>query len=187
MKEEIGNLLAGNQRTHVLYAYKDRNKYLENAIAYILEGIETGDSVVLIENERNLNVLLKRLENQLTSSQLERIQVISNFDFYQSSGSYHPPAIYEQLTKTITPYLEKGLSFRSWTNVEWGTLENPSSIIEGFETETDRAIHEHNLTIVCAYDSEKMPDHLEEALKKSHGHIMTDDDIMISKVYSSTK
>ncbi|MFC7785603.1 MULTISPECIES: MEDS domain-containing protein [unclassified Rossellomorea] len=184
MKEEIGNLLAGNQCTHVLYAYQDRNKYLENAVAYILEGIETGDSVVLIENERNLNVLLKRLKTQLTSSQLERIQVISNFDFYQSSGSYHPPAIYEQLTKAITPYLENDISFRSWTNVEWGTLEEPTSIIEWFETETDRVVHEYNLTVVCAYDSKKMPDQLEDALKKNHGYLMSDENILNSKVYS---
>lgn len=187
LKEKIGNLLNESQSTHILYSYNDRNRYLQNAIAYVLEGIEKGDSIVLIENERNLNVLLKQLNNQLTSDQLKKIHVISNFDFYQSSGSYHPPAIYEQLTKSITPFLENDISFRSWTNVEWGTLEDPASIIEWFETETDRAIHEHNLTIVCAYESEKMPDHLEDALKKSHGHIMTDEDIVISKVYSKTK
>ncbi|MGF3105428.1 MEDS domain-containing protein [Rossellomorea sp. DUT-2] len=186
MKEKIGSLLNENQCTHILYSYHDRNRYLENAVAYVLEGIEKGDSVVLIENERNLNVLLKRLNNHLTSDQLKKIHVISNFDFYQSSGSYHPPAIYEQLTKSITPFLENDIPFRSWTNVEWGTLEDPASIIEWFEEETDRAIHEYDLTIVCAYESEKMPDHLEDALKKSHGHIMTDEDIVISKVYSNT-
>lgn len=186
MKEKIGSLLDENQCTHILYSYNDRNRYLENAIAYILEGIEKGDSVVLIENDRNLKVLLTQLNNQLTSDQLKRIHVISNFDFYLSSGSYHPPAIYEQLTKSINPFLENDISFRSWTNVEWGTLEDPASIIEWFEEETDRAIHEHNLTIVCAYESGKMPDHLEEALKKSHRHIMTDEDIVISKIYSNT-
>ncbi|MGM0754309.1 MAG: MEDS domain-containing protein [Bacillota bacterium] len=185
MKEKIGKLLNENQCTHILYSYHDRNRYLENVIAYVLEGIEKGESIVLIENERNLNVLLKQLNNQLTDDQLKKIKVISNFDFYQSSGSYHPPAIYEQLTKSITPFLENGLSFRSWTNVEWGTLDNPSSIIEWFETETDRVVHEHNLTLVCAYEAERMPEHLEEALKKSHPHIMKDDDIMVSKVYNS--
>ncbi|WP_179884756.1 MEDS domain-containing protein [Bacillus sp. AFS015802] len=186
MKEKVSHLLAGNESTHVLYSYRDRNRYLENALAYILQGIEAGDSIVLIENERNLNVLLKQLKGHLTDSQIEKLHVISNFDFYQSSGSYHPPAIYEQLTKTITPYLENDISFRSWTNVEWGSLEDPVSIIEWFETETDRVIHEYNLTIVCAYDSEKMPDRLEEGLKKNHGHIMSDDDILISKVYSKS-
>ncbi|UXH43708.1 MEDS domain-containing protein [Rossellomorea vietnamensis] len=187
MEEKISNLLAGDKCTHVLYAYRDRERYLKNTLNYTLEGVEMGETVILIENERNMNVLLKQLKSQLTSEQLEKIQPISNFEFYQSSGSYHPPAIYEQLMKTITPYLENDISFRSWTNVEWGTLEDPTSIIEWFEIETDRAIHEHNLTIVCAYESSKMPDHLEEALKKSHGHIMSDDDIVISSVYRSTQ
>ncbi|WP_171050982.1 MEDS domain-containing protein [Bacillus sp. BHET2] len=184
MKEKISNLLTGSPCNHVLYSYHDRKRYLENAMAYILEGIETGDSVVLIENERNLNELLNRLNDLLTSKQLKKIHVISNFDFYQSSGSYHPPAIYEQLTKSINPFLENDISFRSWTNVEWGRLEDPAPIIEWFEKETDKAVHEHNLTIVCAYEAARMPDHLEEALKKSHGHVMSDEDIVPSTVYS---
>ena len=184
MKEKISDLIADNECAHVLYAYQDRERYLNNAISYTLEGIEAGESVILIENERNMNILLNKLNSQLASDQMEKVHAISNFDFYQSSGSYHPPAIYEQLMKTITPYLEKKVSFRSWTNVEWGTLEDPCSIIEWFETETDRVVHEHKLTVVCAYDSEKMPDQLEEALKKNHGHIMSDKDILSSKVYS---
>lgn len=187
MKEKISKLIAGNECTHVLYPYQDRKRYLNNAITYTLEGIENGEIVILIENERNMNVLQKRLNTQLTSKQLEKVHAISNFEFYQSSGSYHPPAIYEQLKKTIAPYLEHGISFRSWTNVEWGTLEDPCSIIEWFETETDQVVHEHNMTVVCAYDSEKMPDHLEEALKKNHGHLMSDEDIVPSKVYSKIK
>ncbi|WP_044338106.1 MEDS domain-containing protein [Rossellomorea aquimaris] len=184
MKEKISDLLADNECTHVLYAYQDREKYLKNALTYILEGIEMGETVILIENERNMNVLQKQLNSHLTSDELEKVHSISNFDFYQSSGSYHPPAIYENLMKTITPYLEKKASFRSWTNVEWGTLEDPCSIIDWFETETDRVVHEHNLTVVCAYDSVKMPDHLEDALKKNHGHLMSDENILSSKVYS---
>ncbi|MCA1061591.1 MEDS domain-containing protein [Rossellomorea aquimaris] len=187
MKEKIRDLIADNECTHVLYAYQDREKYLKNAIIYTLEGIEMGETVILIENERNMNVLQKHLNRQLTSSQLKKVHAISNFDFYQSSGSYHPPAIYEQLMKTITPYLENQISFRSWTNVEWGTLEDPCSIIEWFETETDRVVHEHKLKVVCAYDYEKMPEYLGEALKKSHGHLMTDENILSSKVYSESK
>ncbi|WP_226677151.1 MEDS domain-containing protein [Rossellomorea aquimaris] len=184
MKEKISELIEGNECTHVLYAYQDREKYLENTITYILEGIESGEHVILIENERNMNVLLMELNSQLTNDQLEKVHSVSNFDFYQSSGSYHPPAIYEQLMKTITPFIENGVAFRSWTNVEWGALEDPCSIVDWFENETDRVVHELNLTVVCAYDSEKMPDQLEESLKKNHGHLMSDQDISTSKIYS---
>ncbi|MCA1064906.1 MEDS domain-containing protein [Rossellomorea sp. AcN35-11] len=187
MRAKISDLLAGNQCTHVLYSYSDQDRYFHNALTYILEGIDTGECVVLIENDRNMNILLKKLSEHLTSDQLRKIQPISNFDFYQSSGSYHPPAIYKQLTKTITPYLENDIAFRSWTNVEWGTLDDPKPIIEWFEAETDKAIHEHNLTVVCAYERERMPEHLEEVLKKSHAHIMTDDDIVPSTVYTLEK
>ncbi|BCB05422.1 MEDS domain-containing protein [Bacillus sp. KH172YL63] len=184
MKEKITDLLTSRECTHVLYSYHDRNAYLNNAVAYIVQGIEAGESILLIENEKNLNELKKRLDGRLTDEESEKLHIVSNFEFYQSSGSYHPPAIYEQLTKSITPFLEEEIPFRSWTNVEWGTLDDPSPIIQWFEEETDRVLHEHKLTIVCAYNAALMPDHLEEALKKSHGHIMTDEDIVPSNVYT---
>ncbi|UTE77041.1 MULTISPECIES: MEDS domain-containing protein [unclassified Rossellomorea] len=185
MREKISELLEANECSHVLYAYQDREKYLKNTFTYILEGIESGEHVLLIENERNMNVFSKELKNRLTSDQLKKVHAVSNFDFYQSSGSYHPPAIYEQLMKTITPFIEKGINVRSWTNVEWGALEDPCSIVDWFENETDRVVHELKLTVVCAYDSEKMPEQLAESLKKNHGHLMTDHDILSSVVYSN--
>lgn len=183
MKNKINDLLTANRCAHILYAYNDRELYLQNAIAYIIDGIEAGDSIVLIENEKNLRLLNKQLNKLLSSSQLEKIQVISNFDFYLSSGGYHPPSIFEYLTKTNTPYLENNISFRTWTNVEWGTLEGPSHIVEGFEKQTDKVVHEFGLTLVCAYEAERMPEDLKSALLKSHPHIMTDEDIHLSPQY----
>ena len=52
MKEKISDLIAGDECPHVLYAYQDRECYLNNAITYTLDGIDMGETVLLIENER---------------------------------------------------------------------------------------------------------------------------------------
>ncbi|WP_175990526.1 MEDS domain-containing protein [Bacillus sp. Marseille-Q1617] len=180
MKDQILNL---NTCAHVLYSYENGESYIKNVIVYISEGIKSGDSVILIENERNIKIIFKQLKSRLTDDQLEKVHAISNFEFYLTRGSYHPPAVYEQLTKTITPYIENGIPFRSWANVEWGSLDDPSQIIDWFEKETDRAVLQYKLKVVCAYGKEKMPAEMQSILEKSHPHIMTDDNLMKSNTY----
>ncbi len=183
MSGKIESVLNESSCAHILYQYEDLDRYFQNVIAYISEGIEGGESVILIENERNILILKNQLEKMLSSSQLEKITTINNYDFYQSSGSYHPPAIFEQLIDMNSPYIENNIPFRTWTHVEWGTLENPSPIVEWFERETDKVIHEQGLKVVCAYESCKMHDDLKSSLKKRHPNIMTDENLYISHVY----
>ncbi|WP_064092810.1 MEDS domain-containing protein [Rossellomorea aquimaris] len=183
MKETFNHMLREKNCTHILYPYESQELYLMNVVAYVTDGIESGDSVVIIENERNLDLIFTQLNKQLSEEQLEKIEAVSNFEFYQSSGSYHPPAIFEELKKNIAPYLENDISFRTWTHVEWGSLENPTHIVEWFENETDIVMHKYNMDVVCAYDSEKMPADLKASLRNNHPHIMTDNDIIESNSY----
>ncbi|NQD66500.1 hypothetical protein HP456_11285 [Bacillus haikouensis] len=148
--------------------------------------MEAGDTVILIENERNLKILLKQLGNRLTSDQLEKIHVISNFEFYLTRGSYETSGVFEQMTKTITPYLEEDIPFRSWANVEWGLLEDPSQIVDWFEKETDKAVQQYGLKVVCAYEAARMPEDMQSVLEKSHPHIMTDDNLTASTSYKNS-
>ncbi|WP_409250787.1 MEDS domain-containing protein [Bacillus sp. SCS-153A] len=187
VSEKVNHYAQNHACTHVLYCYENRESYLNNAVDYLVAGIENGESVILIESERNLLSLMEILKGKLTEQQFEKIHTISNFEFYLSHGSYHPPAIYEQLTKTVTPYFENDIPFRTWTNVEWGTLQEPKKIVDWFEREVDKVVHEHDMTLVCAYDAEKMPAELQTVLEMSHPHIMTDEDLLNSISYETGK
>lgn len=183
MSHIVNDFAVHNACTHVLYCYQNRESYISNTVNYLLEGIKTGDSVILIESERNLNILTPHLKTKLSESEFENIHTMSNFEFYLSSGSYHPPAIYENLIKSITPFLEENIPFRTWTNVEWGTQDDPAHIVDWFETETDKVVHEHNLTLVCAYEAERMPPDLQSILERTHPHIMYDENLTESLSY----
>lgn len=187
MSEELNGFVKANPCAHILYCYDNIDSYIEKVLAFLLDGVESGETVILIESEKNLKLLFNRLKEKLTDNQLKQVHTISNFEFYLSSGSYHPPAIYEQLIKIYTPYFEGDAPFRTWTNVEWGALEDPAHIVDWFEKETDKVVNEQELTLVCAYEAEKMPADMQSILEKSHPYIMTDEDLIDSTLYNKIK
>ncbi|WP_251047447.1 MEDS domain-containing protein [Planococcus sp. ISL-110] len=106
---------------HVLYSYDETHNYIDQVVAFSKHGIKTGDYVILIENPRLSPKILAELKIQLTEQQMEFIHFVKSYDFYYSSGSYHPPAIQAYFEKMIEPYLEEQATFRSWVHVEWET------------------------------------------------------------------
>ncbi|MGR3765545.1 MEDS domain-containing protein [Rossellomorea sp. NS-SX7] len=186
--EEVNRLVKTNPCTHILYCYQNKEMYMKNVLAYLVDGIESGETVILIESEKNLKMLVDRLKEKLTDNQFKQVHAVSNFEFYLSSGSYHPPAIYEQLINIYTPYFEGNAPFRTWTNVEWGGLEDPAHIVDWFEQETDKIVNEQKMTLVCAYEADKMPVDMQSILEKSHPYIMTDEEELIdSEMYNKIK
>jgi MEDS: MEthanogen/methylotroph, DcmR Sensory domain len=187
MEEELNGFVKTKPCTHILYCYHNIDMYIKKVTAYLVDGVKSGETVILIESEKNLIAMNERLKADLTDDQMKRVHIISNFDFYLSSGSYHPPAIYEQLMKIYTPYFNGDTPFRTWTNVEWGVLEDPAHIVDWFEKETDKLVNEQQLTLVCAYEAEKMPADMQAILEQSHPHIMTDEDLIESTLHNKIK
>ncbi|WP_421378128.1 MEDS domain-containing protein [Bacillus salacetis] len=185
MSEFVNRHVKNHICTHILYSHGNNDSYFKNAVDYLVDGVESGESVILIESERNLLILEALLAEKLTKEQMKKVNMVNNYEFYQSSGSYHPPVIFEQVNKTLNPYLENDISFRTWTNVEWGTLEDPSHIVDYFEKGVDQVVYEHELTLVCAYEAEKMPPGMQSVLEETHLHIMTDDDLIKSVLYKT--
>jgi hypothetical protein len=183
MKLKMNQLLKKNKSAHLFYSFSDLKKYIHNTVAYIVDGIESGDSILLIESERILPLLLKELKEYLNESELQKIHHISNFDFYFSSGSYHPPAIFEYIDKSLEPFLKHNIPVRTWTHVEWSTIEGPLAIIEELEQGVDILISNLGLKVMCAYEEKGMPEHLKQVLLRTHKYIMTDDDMTYSEWY----
>ncbi|WNB90710.1 MEDS domain-containing protein [Bacillus sp. NEB1478] len=183
MKQKLNQMLSDQKNAHIFYSFSDTQKYIQNTIAYILDGIESGDSVLLIESERMLPQILIELEKHLDEKDEKRVHHISNFDFYFSSGSYHPPAIFKYIENSLQPFLDHNIPVRTWTHVEWSTIEGPLSIVEELEEGVDKLIAELNLKVMCAYKEVDMPDPFKLALLRTHKYVMTDDDLFFSDQY----
>jgi hypothetical protein len=156
---------------------------MEQVLRFIQDGIVAGDYVILIENERIYPAIHKELSTKLTKDQMKFVHHVNNFDFYYSSGSYHPPAITDYFNRTVQPYVENKISFRSWAHVEWATMEEPLHLIEDFEKIVDEAVNQLSFPLICAYEGEKMPESLKTILMETHPYVLMEDDVIVSEQY----
>ncbi|MCA1322348.1 MEDS domain-containing protein [Bacillus tianshenii] len=179
----MNQLFDEQKSVHVLYAYKEKKSYLEQVVQFIHNGILAEDYVILIENDRLYPMIYKELSMRLTKEQMKFCHWVNSFDFYFSSGSYHPPAIEKYFQKTVHPYIEKNISFRSWAHVEWRSMEEPLHLIEDFERIVDKAVNVVSFPLICAYEGERMPDYLRNILLETHPYVLVEDDLIDSKQY----
>jgi hypothetical protein len=179
----MNQLLEDQKNVHVLYSYNDMENYLNQVLNYIQDGIVAGEYVILIENARLYPIIHQELSTRLTEDEMEFVHFVNSFDFYYSSGSYHPPAITEYFNKMVKPYVENKISFRSWAHVEWATMEDPLFLIEDFERIVDGAVNELSFTLICAYDGEKLPEYVKTFLLQTHPYLLLEDDFIVSEQY----
>lgn len=183
MNSKMNALLVERKNVHVLYSFNEIENYMKQVLNYIEVGIEAGDYVILIENDRLYPMIQKELSTRLTKEQMEFLHFVNSMDFYRSSGSYHPPAIAEYFNKTVQPYVENEISFRSWAHVEWATMEEPLHLIEDFEKIVDEAVNEYAFPLICAYEGKRMPDYLKTILMETHPYVLMEDDFIVSEQY----
>lgn len=156
---------------------------MEEAIHYIHAGIHAGEYIILIENERNFKKIHKELKTKIPSAQMKQLHYVNSLDFYFSSGGYHPPVIKDYFNKTIQPYVDNNVSFRSWAHVEWATMEEPYHLIGEFERIVDKAVNQISFPLICAYEERKMPNALTTLLLETHPYILKKDKLLLSEKY----
>ena len=183
MNNKMNQLFEDQRNVHVLYSYNGMENYMKQLLTFIHDGISAGDYVIVIENARLSPIIQEELSNRLTNDQMEFVHFVNSFDFYCSSGSYHPPAITEYFNNMVQPYVENKISFRSWAHVEWATMEEPLHLIEDFEKIVDGAVNELSFPLICAYKGERMPEHLKKILMETHPYVLMEDDFIVSEQY----
>lgn len=182
-QSKLNHLFKEKRNVHILYSYNEMDSYLKQVLNYIEDGIVAGEYVILIENDHIYPIIHEELSTRLTEDQMKLLHFINSFDFYWSSGSYHPPAIEEYFKKTVQPYVEKKIPFRSWAHVEWTSMKEPLHLIKDVEELVDQAVNELSFPLICAYEGERLPDYLEKILMETHPYILLDDDFIVSESY----
>lgn len=179
MLEEIRQLKKDLQEAHghIFYYFHDEDKYVENAVAYIVAGIEQGGQVCVAENSRLYRLIQDKLQSLLNSEQLARVHYTNNFDFYFLKGTFHPMALMKHCRQTIDSYIEKKVPVRTWGHIEWGKELELDREIEMYEKAFDQMALLNGITSVCAYDVSRVSESLKKSLLESHGFLMTDDEI----------
>jgi hypothetical protein len=164
-------------RGHIFYSFQEVEKYVENAAAYIVSGIEQGDQILFIENDKLIPIIQEKLKSLLSTEQLAKVHYTNNFDFYCSKGTFHPATVFNHFIKSLEPYIENTVSIRTWGHVEWGDPKDIDREIGKYENDVDQMVSLNEITAVCAYDADRVTESLKNSLIKCHGFLMTDDEI----------
>jgi hypothetical protein len=164
-------------RGHIFYSFQEVEKYVENAVIYIVSGIEQDDHILFIENDKLRPAIQEKLKTLLSTEELAKVHYINNFDFYFSKGTFHPATVFNHFMKSLQPYIENTVSVRLWGHVEWGDQKDIVREIEKYENDVDEMISLNEITAVCAYDAYRVTESLKNSLIKCHGFFMTDDEM----------
>ena len=174
---QLSNHLEQSKGVHVFYYSCELESYIQNAVSYILSGIEQEDIIIMIENERIYPLIYKRLVLKLTKEQLGKIYFFNNLKFYWLNNNFYPQTILSYFSEIVNPYLEKNKSIRTWGHVEWGDPKDFETTLEEFENEVNKIVSTMKIITICAYNAERVSDTLKEKLMKHHAFFMTDNDI----------
>lgn len=171
--EIMKDLKKGNSG-HVCYFYDNEITYINNVVSFIVTGIRNGDHILLLENDRNMLLINRRLEKELNEKERGFLHCINNYDFYYFNKSFNPQTIVQNFLENTEPLLEEGASVCTWGLIEWGENEEIHQYIEEYEKEVDNITNEKGIISVCAYHAGRTPDSLKERLINCHGIVLTD-------------
>ncbi|MGD6819130.1 MEDS domain-containing protein [Metabacillus sp. 84] len=174
IKKDIDQYKSG----HILFLFDDADIYIKAASAYILSGVEQGDQIIVIENERMAVLLEKQLKGILTKKQLANVHFLNNFDFYYSNGNFHTPTIVAYFLKVVQPLIDANQRFRTWAHIEWGEIGDIKYEIDDYEKNSEVTVNAMKLLSVCAYNKERLPAKIKTSLLNSHRYLMTGNGII---------
>ena len=163
---------------HICYLYNDHQEYIEKVVTFIMIGIKEGDHILLVENDRNILAINRKLQNELSDGQLANLHIMNNYNFYFTNGNFHPHTILLYFSSYIQSFVENGISIRTWGHIEWGNEKEIQKDIEEYEKEVDKLVKLTGTISVCAYPAERTSDSLVEMLKNCHGVIITDHEVV---------
>ncbi|WP_090989017.1 MEDS domain-containing protein [Bacillus sp. OV322] len=167
---EIQTLTKG----HVLYFFKNQDQYVKNVVDFVISGLELSEYSVIVENDRFIPLIKKRLKLLVDESRLKKVAFVNNYDFYFATGDFRINSIFDYLPNLIEGDLKNDLAIRSWAHVEWRDEREVSRKLMDSENEADKIVAETKLLSVCAYDSERISKEFKEGLLNCHNFLINE-------------
>lgn len=174
---KLTSMLRQTDGAHIFYLSEEEECYINNALVFILDGIQNGDYVFMIENPRLTPHISRRLEKLATEEQLKSVKFANNFEFYWSEGNFLPVSIIQHFKKTLETAAKEGKFFRTWGHIEWGSEEDFHNEILTYDQQANQFISENKFIAVCAYNASRVSERLQQKLRARHSYLMIDDHI----------
>lgn len=171
-----------NQGSHILYFYNELEAYVDNAVSYILTGVELGHYIIYIDSRERC----KRVMAKVDSQHMSRIHYVDSEEFYEIYQDFNYDRILSNLTTIIQPYVDNQVMVRLWGHVDWMSQDNIVNKLHTYESIADCSIAELGYTTVCAYNAQTVPAAIQTEMLRTHSYFMTDTELVRSTLYKSS-
>ncbi|WP_078544828.1 ATP-binding protein [Litchfieldia alkalitelluris] len=181
----INNTTTIDNGAHILYMYSEVDRYVENAVTYIYNGLISGAIVLFSESEEIIKLMKKQLYlMDLQDSHLENLICLSSNEFYLNGLEIDFVGAGKKFNSLLLPFIDRGHSIRTWGGVPLVNHESSLEWVQSYECKCDTFIFNHQMISVCAYNALTTSAYVQNELLKIHTHLMTDDLYNLSPLYN---
>lgn len=183
----LNSLTSVTDGGHIIYLFEDFDRYVDNAVSYILTGIDQGHHILLIEEADTYLDIYNKLNDFISGDQLQYLHYANNVEYYGSRGDFSFQHILNHFHQVMGTVQENNMSIRTWANVmTWG--EHSEDKIQGnlvnYERQTCGVVREFGMVSVCAYNASAISSSLQLKMMREHEYMMTDVEFVKSPLYS---
>ena len=169
---------------HIIYTYYELDKYIENAVQFISEGLDKEHKICFVENRKIFEEVLAKLTLRgYKNADLKMISYYENHSFYLVNQQFDVEHSLKGLEKATESYLAKGATVRTWGQVPTPMQASLLSNLRLYESHADRIVSHHKMISVCTYNGLTTPAYLYNEMLKVHQYFMTDEEIKLSPLY----
>jgi len=172
---------------HILYVYEDIECYVNNAVSYIVSGLEQEHHLLVVDDQERLLLINEKLKNILPEEKLKMVHYTDNFNFYRMHGNFNTEGIVNHFKQILEPFFKHGISIRTWAHVDWKEQNDIASMLKEFEERADCCVQDTGLVSICAYNAHALTASLQMDLMRCHEYFMTDTELTRSCLYRNTK
>ncbi|MFC0559157.1 ATP-binding protein [Halalkalibacter alkalisediminis] len=180
---QLTKMIQVSNQGHILYVYDEAESYIENAVSFIVTGMEQGHHLLIIDNKANYKLIYQRLQEVLSIREIDLIQYVDNYEFYCLFEDFQSESIVKHFTMLLEPLRDQEIPIRTWSNVVWKEQDDIISKLEEFENRADHCVREAKLISVCAYNGHQISASLQNRLLGNHEYFMTDGSLVKSSLY----
>lgn len=170
--------------SHILYIYNEIDKYVDNAVSFILEGLVKNEAILFIETEELIERIKRGLLlNGLEIGRFKNVIFTDSIQAYLTGGQLNVKSD-EGLIHLLLPFLKEGYTIRTWGRLPLPEYDSTLEKLRIYESKADYYNSRRKAISVCAYNGLIIPAYIQNELLKTHTHFMTDNDIQLSPLYN---
>ncbi|RTE11041.1 ATP-binding protein [Paenibacillus whitsoniae] len=172
---------------HILYIYEDIECYINNAISYIVSGIELNQHILVVDTQERCAKIREKLIKFLSEKDLIMVHFVDNIDFYEINGNFDGESIIQHFSQLLDPFFKNHITIRTWAHVCWEEQDGIVAKLKQFEDRADCCVNDAGLVSVCAYDASTISSSLQLSMMRNHEYVLTDNEFVRSSLYINTK